>query len=279
MQSGAPSRTALSAAAHRAAHQVLEGGRVFSDPLALRILGGDGAEAVRASEAHPARGAMRAFIAARARVAEDALTASLPRGVRQVVILGAGLDTFAYRTRLAPGLHVFEVDHPATQAWKRERLIAAGIAIPPALTFAPVDFEQETPAEGLRAAGFDPGLRSFFIWLGVVIYLSEETVFAVLRDIAANRGGAHVVFDYAEPLESLTAEMQVASARRAEQVAALGEPWRTRFDPPRLHARLSALGFTAIEDFGPADLAARYWLQRAADKSRRGGHVLHAATD
>lgn len=279
MQSGEPSRTALSAAAHRAAHQVLEGGRVFSDPLALHILGDDAAGVVRASLGHPASSAMRAFIAARARVAEDALAAALLRGVRQVVILGAGLDTLAYRSRLAPGLRLFEVDHPATQAWKRERLIAAGIAVPPALTFAPVDFDRETPAEGLRAAGFDPGLRSFFIWLGVVIYLAEETVFAVLHDIAANRGGAHVVFDFAEPQESLTPEMQVASARRAEQVAAMGEPWRTRFDPPGLHARLSALGFTEIEDLGPADLAARYWPQRAAVGPRRGGHVLHAATD
>lgn len=278
MQEGQPSRTALGAAAHRAAHQVLEGGHVFTDPLALRILGGDAEAAVRESAAHPVRGAMRRFIAARTRLAEDALAAALPRGVRQVAILGAGLDTFAYRSPLAAHVRVFEVDHPATQACKRERLAQAGIAVPPTLIFAPVDFERATPAEGLRAAGFDPAQRSFFIWLGVVIYLSEAAVFATLGDIARHPGGAHVVFDYADPPDSLTPALRAQSDRRAAQVAALGEPWRTRFDPVALHARLRGLGFAAIDDFGPPDLAARFWPEHAAATPARGGHVLCAAT-
>ncbi len=278
MEPGRPSRTAFSAAAHRAAHQVLESGSIFADPLALPILGADAAAAIQESEAHPGRAGMRVFIAARARVAEDALAVSLARGVRQVAILGAGLDTFAYRSPLAAHVRVFEVDHPATQAWKRERLAAAGIAVPPALTYAPVDFERATPMQGLRAAGFDAGRRSFFIWLGVVIYLTEAAVYATLRDIAGHPGGAEVVFDYAEPDATPSPVIRAQSERRAAQVAALGEPWRTRFAPADLHPRLRALGFATIDDSGPPELAVRFWPAHAATAPKRGAHVLHAAT-
>ena len=172
MQPGQPSRTALGAATHRALHQVLEGGRVFADPLAARILGKDLEAAIREAEGDPLRRALRLFIAVRTRFAEDALMAAMARGVRQLVVLGAGLDTFAYRAGQVEGLRIFEVDHPATQAWKRQRLSEAGIEVPPALTFAPVDFERETLGEGLAAAGFDPSRPAFFTWLGVVPYLS-----------------------------------------------------------------------------------------------------------
>jgi methyltransferase (TIGR00027 family) len=155
MQIGEPSRTARAAAFHRAAHQVLEHGRIFADPLALRILG------------------------------EDALAAAFERGVRQLVVLGAGLGTYAYRGMLRDRLHVFEVDHPATQAWKRQRLAEAAIPLSASLTFAPIDFERETLAEGLAAASFDPAQQTFFTWLGVVPYLTEEAVWPTLGFIVA----------------------------------------------------------------------------------------------
>jgi len=141
MQTGQASRTALAAATHRAAHQLLEGGSIFADPLAVRILGEDPQRIAQEAEAHPSRTIMRLFIAVRARFAGDALTAAVERGVRQLVILGAGLDTFAYRSPFRERLRVFEVDHPATQAWKRQRLADADIAVPHWLTFAPVNFE------------------------------------------------------------------------------------------------------------------------------------------
>src|SRR5208282_5568085 len=125
MQSGKPSRTAWAAAAHRAAHQILDHGRIFSDPLALRILGQDAETVARDAEEHPSSRAMRIFIAARTRFAEDALAAAVASGLRQLVVLGAGLDTYAYRNPHAGRLRIFEVDHPATQAWKRERLADA----------------------------------------------------------------------------------------------------------------------------------------------------------
>src|ERR1700731_2720648 len=122
MQSGQASRTALGAAGHRAAHQVLEKGQIFSDPLALRILGADADQAIAEAVREPARRGLRLFIAVRTRFSEDALSAAVDRGATQLVVLGAGLDTYAYRARLGYHLRVFEVDHPATQAWKRERL-------------------------------------------------------------------------------------------------------------------------------------------------------------
>jgi methyltransferase (TIGR00027 family) len=131
MQQGQPSRTARVAAAHRAAHQVLEQGRIFADPLAVRILGEDTEALVHDALQHPHKRAMRLFIAVRTRFAEDALTVAAAHGVRQLVVLGAGLDTYAYRNALGDRLRIFEVDHPATQAWKRERLAAAAIPLPP----------------------------------------------------------------------------------------------------------------------------------------------------
>src|SRR5208282_3157769 len=145
---------------HRAAHQVLEQGRIFADPLALRILGKDAETVAREAEKQPSARRMRIFIAARARFAEDALAAAVERGVRQLVVLGAGLDTYAYRSPLRDRLRIFEVDHPATQAWKRQCLRDAAISIPSSLTFAPVDFERQTLTEGLAAADFDPAQQT-----------------------------------------------------------------------------------------------------------------------
>ena len=189
MQPGQPSRTALGAATHRAVHQVLERGYIFADPLAVRILGTDAEFAVRDAEKDPSRRRLRLFIAVRTRFAEDALTVAVARGVRQLVVLGAGLDTYAYRAAFGESLRVFEVDHPATQAWKRQRLAEAAIPIPSTLTFAAVDFEEKTLGEGLSAAGFDPAKQTFFTWLGVVPYLTEQAVFSTLSYIADLPGG------------------------------------------------------------------------------------------
>ena len=162
-----PSQTALGAAGYRAAHQILEGGKVFSDPLARTILG-DGADAIIAGLSEgPAQQRTRIYMAVRSRFAEDCLGAAVSRGVRQAVVLGAGFDTFALRNPYSElGLRVFEVDHAATQAWKRRRLSEVGLAIPASLTFAAVDFESDDLGRGLRDAGLNPDDPAFFIWLG-----------------------------------------------------------------------------------------------------------------
>ncbi len=284
VQARQPSRTALAAAGHRAAHQVLEQGRFFHDPLALRILGADAEAMVREAEADPSRRRMRVFISIRTRFAEDALAQAVGRGVRQLVVLGAGLDTYAYRSPFGKRLRIFEVDHPATQEWKRQRLAEAAIAIPEWLRFAPVDFEapdeleKTTLADGLAAAGFDAAEQSFFTWLGVVPYLTGQAIWATLGYIAGLPGGAHVVFDYSDPPSSFGPEMRAYHDARAARVAELGEAWITHFEPADLRARLQGLGFAEVEDLGPPQIAARYFPNRVANVPAAGGHILRAAT-
>jgi methyltransferase (TIGR00027 family) len=278
MQFGEPSRTAWAAAFHRAAHQVLEQGRIFADPLALRILGEDADAIARQAEERATGRRMRIFIAVRTRFAEDALAAAVERGVRQLVVLGAGLDTYAYRGALRDRLRIFEVDHPATQAWKRQRLADAAIPLPVWLTFAPIDFERETLTEGLAAAGFDPAQQTFFTWLGVVPYLSEEAVWSDLGFIASLPDGAHVVFDYADPPDSLSPQMRASHDRRAARVAELGESLKSSFDPDQLRARLTGLGFSEVEDLGPPQIASRYFPTRVPSVPEKGGHIVCATT-
>jgi methyltransferase (TIGR00027 family) len=276
MQGGKPSQTAWAAAAHRAAHQLLDQGRIFADSLALRILGEDAETVVRTAELQPSARRMRIFIAVRTRFAEDSLTAAVERGVRQLVVLGAGLDTYAYRSPWQDRLLIFEVDHAATQAWKRQRLADAAIPIPSWLSFAPIDFEQQTLAEGLAAAGFDLCQQTFFTWLGVVPYLTEEAVWSTLSFIANLPHGAHVVFDYSDPPASLELESRASHERRAQRVADAGEPWLTYFEADSLHSRLTMLGFSEIEDLGPRQIAARYFPQRQGALPDKGGHIIRA---
>ena len=276
MQAGRPSRTALGAAHHRAAHQILEQGRIFSDPLAVRILGKDAEAIARRAEEEPARRRMRIFIAVRTRFAEDALAAAVKQGVRQLVVLGAGLDTFAYRSPFGDLLRVFEVDHPATQAWKRELLSAAGIPLPAWLTFAPLDFESEQLEGRLPEAGLDPAQPAFFTWLGVVPYLTEEAVWSTLRFIGGLPGGAHVVFDYGDPPATLPLEARAFHDGLASRVAEVGERLQTWFEPARLREGLLEAGFSEVEDLGPRQFAERYFPQRAAMAPERGGHVVRA---
>ena len=274
-----PSRTAFAAAAYRAVHQVSEGSYLFKDPLAVAILGVD-PEALRTdAAAGDDRRGIRWFVVARSVIAEGALKRGVEeRGVTQLVVLGAGLDTFAYRNPFEGRLHVFEVDHPATQAWKRRRLQEAGIPIPESLTYAPIDFERENLTDQLAAAGLDPDIRTFFSWLGVVPYLTKEAIAATLAQIAAHPGGAEVVFDYSEPREAIDPELRAHHAERAARVAAIGEPFLSFFDPAELHAQLRALGFTEIDDLDVPGIVARLTGQPRQDGRRVGGHVLLAAT-
>ncbi len=174
--------------------------------------------------------------------------------MRQYVILGAGLDTFAYRSPY-PGsrLRVFEVDHPATQAWKRARLDASGIDVPDSLTFTPIDFERQALGDGLRGAGFKTDEPAFFSLLGVVIYLPKDAVMETLKFVASLPSGSEIVFDYAIPSSALRESERAAREVRASRVAAIGEPWITYFDPLSLARELRGLGFTHVEDVGPVE--------------------------
>jgi methyltransferase (TIGR00027 family) len=276
MQPGQFSRTALGAAGHRAAHQVLEGGWIFADPLAMSILGEDAGAAVAKAREDPRRGGLRNFIAVRSRFAEESARRAIAEGARQIVVLGAGLDTFAYRLEAGEGLRVFEIDHPATQAEKRRRLAAADIAAPAHLTFTPCDFERDALGEALRAVGFDPVRRSFFIWLGVVPYLTEAAIFSTLGFIAGLPAG-EVAFDYANPAGTIAdPARREAHELLSERVAAAGEAFQSYFETPALHEELRALGFQEIEDLGPNEIAARFFPERAKPGRANGGHVVRA---
>ena len=262
-----PSRTAMRVALRRAAHQLLDSPKVLDDPIAVAIVG---AEAASELAAPPAgwRGkiahAVRAFMVARSRFAEDELARAVARGATQYVILGAGLDTFAYRNpRPDACLRVYEVDHPATQAWKRRKLQAASIPIPSSVTYAPIDFEGQTLDEGLALVGFDPRPPTFFSWLGVTMYLSEDAIASTLEFIASTPRGGGLVLDYAVPRSSLGWKGRIAHDAIARRVASAGEPFRTFFGPEELRDRLAGAGFGAIRDLGPEELNARYFSGRA----------------
>jgi methyltransferase (TIGR00027 family) len=277
VQAGQPSRTALAAATHRAAHQILERGSIFSDALAVRIIGGNAEAIARDAAENPSRSKMRGFIAARTRFAEDSLGAAVAQGTTQLVILGAGLDTFAYRNPFGERLRVFEVDHPATQEWKRNLLKNAGIAIPNSLIYAPVDFERQTLIEGLSDATFDAAQKTFFTWLGVVPYLTAEAIWSTLSFIAGLPNGSHVVFDYSDPPETLSAEMRAFHDERAARVKEIGEGWVSYFEADTLRTKLLALGFTEVEDLGPREIMNRYFPTRSRIPPERGGHILRAS--
>jgi len=266
MREARPSRTAYMVAMRRAAHQIFDNPKVFDDPIALAILGPGAEQRLRSEPRFLNRlgRAVRASMAARSRYAEDQLARAIERGTRQYVILGAGLDTFAYRNpHPQPDLRVFEVDYPATQEWKRERLAAAGISAPPSLTFAPVNFEHQTLAEGLREAGFDASRPAFFSWLGVTMYLERETAMGTFRFIASCGRGSGVTFDYIVPRETLNWTGQLILRAMERRVARAGEPFRTFFAPEELCDELGRMGFRTIEDLGGAELNERYFKNRA----------------
>jgi methyltransferase (TIGR00027 family) len=279
MQEGKFSRTAQRVAIRRAAHQLLDRPKVLDDPLALRIIGLEAAEALRSNpkEHHAFSRAFRAFMAARSRYAEDELACAVAHGVRQYVVLGAGLDTFAYRNP-HPGLQVLEVDHPATQDWKREQLRAAGIAIPAALTFVPIDFERQTLADGLGQAGFDACAAAFFSWLGVTPYLTRDACMTTLSFVAKTPAGSGVVFDFAVDPALLNPGQRQALDALSERVARYGEPFQLFFDPGKLQDELKGMGFHRTEFLQGKELNARYFKDREDGLLVRGGlgHLMGA---
>jgi methyltransferase (TIGR00027 family) len=279
MQEGKFSRTAQRVAIRRAAHQLLDQPRVLDDPLALRIIGSEAAEELRTNpkEHHAFSRAFRAFMAARSRYAEDELARAVARGVRQYVVLGAGLDTFAYRNP-HPGLRVFEVDHAATQAWKREQLQGAGIAIPAALTFVPIDFERQTLADGLEQSGFDLRAAAFFSWLGVTPYLTRDACMTTLSFVAKMPAGSGVVFDFAVDPALLNAGQRQALDALSQRVARYGEPFQLFFDPEKLQDELRGMGFCRTEFLQGKELNARYFKDRKDGLLVRGGlgHLMGA---
>jgi methyltransferase (TIGR00027 family) len=277
MKSNEPSRTALLIARQRAAHQVLDHGSILHDPFAMKILHEDEKDALQFANAHPLASIGRLFTAARSRIAEDALSGAVDRGIRQIVILGAGLDTFALRSPLgARQIRIYEVDHPATQAWKRQRLAEAQLPIPQWLTFVPVDFERDDLGEKLVAAGFQQNSPAFFTWLGVVPYLTQDAIGRTL-DYMASIQNSEAVFDYMEPPQALSEEMRELVAKRTEQLEKIDERWASRFEPDGIAAILRSHGFCDVEDINFQEIRSRFGhAVQGLAPGQAGLHVVHA---
>ena len=277
MKPSEPSRTALMIARQRAAHQVIDHGSILDDPFAMKILGEDEKDVLQFAKRHPVASIGRLIAAARSRIAEDALSGAVARGVRQIVILGAGLDTFALRNpHTALEIRIYEVDHPATQAWKRERLAEAQIALPPWLILVPVDFERDDLREELAEAGLEQDAPAFFTWLGVVPYLTQKAVGRTL-DYVSSIPDSEVVFDYMEPPEAFSEELRKIEKARAEQLEQIGERSDSRFEPAGMRAILRSHGFCAVEDIDFEEIASRFGRAvQGLAPGHAGVHVVHA---
>ena len=259
-----PSHTALLCGIARARHQVLDGGEIFPDSLAFDILGPAQAAQVRAALAANAprnrskdagsfSQAMRGALVVRSRIAEDTLHEAVAGGATQYVLLGAGLDTFALRNQWPRGLQrVFEVDHPATQAWKRDLASQAGLAMPPGATHVPVDFERQDFLEQLAAHRFDAAEPTVFAWLGVTMYLPPAAVEATLARIGARAApGSVLVFDYVRTPAPAQWGRKLGLALMGRRFRRMGEPWRCTLRDAELHAMLAAHGFEPAEIITP----------------------------
>jgi methyltransferase (TIGR00027 family) len=202
-------------------------------------------------------------VAVRSRLAEDVLEEVVAAGIRQYVVLGAGLDTFAYRNPHAD-LHVFEVDHPATQTWKRQRLADVHIAVPENVTFVPADFSRDELPQVLQAAGLRLHEPSFFSWLGVTPYLEPECALSTLKVLAPLAGnGGGIVFDYIVSPQLLGPRQRAGFEVLSARAAAAGEPFRGDFEPSALVAAVCDMGFRSVRDIGPDELNETFFSNRA----------------
>jgi methyltransferase (TIGR00027 family) len=269
MISGKPSRTAVAAATARAAHlHVYPGTPIHVDDFALRLVGFSGPDPLRAAARQwsmPSPPRACAYFALRHRYSEDRLERAIRRGVEQVVLLGAGLDSLALRRpELAERVELVEVDHPDSQRWKRARLQELGLATP-AVTYLPVDFATESLEQRLIAADVRLDQPIFFSWLGVTQYIDGAANDATLRFIAQRPRGSEVVFDFIVRNDLLDPSERVFSEDAARSSAEHGEPWLSTFEPDRLEGHLATLDFTEIERLTPRLAASRYYGGQPSD--------------
>ena len=285
MDQETPSSTAEGAAIMRALHQKLDGEpKILDDPISPQLVD-ERSEAYRsrldflARIPEATRLRFRSAFPMRIRFAEDCLAEAIRAGVRQYVLLGSGLDTFAYRQPpWAGALHIFEVDHPATQRWKHERLTAAGVAIPENATFVPVDFEKVALPTALSDAGFDSGAATFFSMLAVSQYLTQAALDDALGFVLTTPAGSEIVFSFTPPGAVLPPDEVALTKVLTERLAAMAEPCLSRFLPEELVARLTAMGFSRVFHLTVADANARYFRNRNDGLSAPFGEQMIRAT-
>jgi methyltransferase (TIGR00027 family) len=275
----AASRTALATSLIRAAHTRLDPHPLIDDPWGDRLV----PESVKRAMASPnealddslRRSPSYGNVIMRTRFAEDALQAAVSKGVSQYVLIGAGFDSFSLRRpAYSTNLQIFEIDFPATQGLKLERIDACRIALADSVHFIAADLSQESVAAALARSPFETNRLAFFSWLGVTMYLTREANLATLSSIAScSPAGSEVVFTY---LDERVFQAQSESFRALEQrVAAIGEPFLSGFHPAGLAANLAACGLDLVEDLSGSDAAARY--DRGGDQSLGQSMFSHMA--
>jgi methyltransferase (TIGR00027 family) len=256
------SRTAELTAMMRAIHQIADDTpKILADPIAPRLvdMGAGSDDWLGPILNHPFANQWRTGFLVRNRYAEDCLSGCAEGGLDQYVILGAGLDTFAFRQPAwAQALRTYEIDHPATQRWKQERLAAAGVAIPANLRFVPIDFERQLLADALRGADFDFGRRTFCSWLGVTQYLTREAIGETLEFVLSLPRSSEIVFSFILPFETMSGLESEAVTAAARICADAGEPWLTTFRVDDLKSDLLAMGFSRVVHLTPEEAHERY---------------------
>src|SRR6478736_2687768 len=257
----APDNTALRVALWRALHVEVDAPpHVFEDEVGLKLVAPDVGWRSR-SDMSPFTRPFRASIVARARFIEDLVAEQAARGVGQYVILGAGLDTFAQRRpELASHMHVFEIDRPGPQAWKRQRLVDLGLGVPSFLRLVPVDFEAgDAWWERLAASGFDSRRSAIVASTGVSMYLTREAIATTLRQVAALAPGSTLVLSFMLPIELADPEVRPGIERAAAGARANGTPFISFFTPAEMLSLAHDAGFARVEHVSAAMLAERYF--------------------
>jgi methyltransferase (TIGR00027 family) len=262
-----PSRTAVLTAVARHLYRQQPPPLIFDDALAIGLAGAEGPSLAERLQRDLPRAHLLAFcrwVCVRSRFAEDVVEQAVASGVEQYVILGAGLDSFAYRHGdLLDRLRVFEVDHPASQSWKRARLNELGVKPPDRLVFAPVDFEHQTLAHGLGGAGFDFGRSAMFTWIGVTMYLTIDAITATLATIARCVPGTRVALTYNQPHHALDSFAVAVTTTFAGIASEMGEPFVSLFLPQEIEELLGRQRFGDIVHFGSQEARALYFDGRA----------------
>jgi methyltransferase (TIGR00027 family) len=283
METGKPSYMAERTARLRAAHQILDDNpKIFEDPLAMNILGADIEASIKQDLERlqtPILRRARTFIVVRARYAEDELKAAIERGIKQILILGAGLDTLAYRDiESLNTLRIFEVDHPNTQLWKLDKLRTADISVPDNLRHTSVDFERNSLTDMLTAGGFNFNLPTFVSWLGVTYYLERDAIFKMFEFVARLPRFSQIVFDFLLEETELDdeARQSVDSARRRAEPES--EPLQSRFTSDALRTKLSKIGYNNVVWLSPDQARDRYLKDRRDGLSLDSSLQLMSAT-
>jgi methyltransferase (TIGR00027 family) len=265
-----PSRTAVATAYLRAAHQLLDAPpRVLEDPLAVSVLGEGASDRIRNDEARyrsTGAQALRAHVVLRTRFAEDRLAEAVKRGIGQYVLLGAGLDTFAFRQPpWARSLRIVEIDHPDTQSFKLAMLSQARVEVPSNVSFGAIDFDRESLLDGLRRHGVLPNQPTFFSWLGVTMYLAEASIDRALQSMGTFAAGSELVLSFLEPGDERQAPTAPSSAPLASRVAAAGEPFVSYLYPEMVEAKLRQAGFATVRFLAPDEAKTLYFSPQSPD--------------